>query len=149
MDVLAIKTAIVAPTTHGPPGGGQANSLFRPFSWPAEPISRALQGPAGPARTLSGFPAFLFSYLFVTVHCRSPKIRKISPTRSKKSPNGPPNDVKSIPEAPKIQLFRNSENSQKPVFLLWFRHIGPSSCGCFGHQNGDLRADHPDDIPKR
>ena len=65
------------------------------------------------------------------------------------SPNGSPNDPKSMPEAPKIQLFRISENYQKPLFLLWFRHIGPSSFGRFGEQNGDRRADHPPDTQKR
>ena len=65
------------------------------------------------------------------------------------SPNGSPNDPKSIPKAPKIQPFRNSENYQKPMFLLWFRHIGPSWCGRFGHQNGDRRANHPPDTQKR
>ena len=65
------------------------------------------------------------------------------------SPNGSPNDPKSMPEAPTIQLFRISENYQKPLFLLWFRHIGPSSFGRFGEQNGDRRADHPPDTQKR
>ena len=65
------------------------------------------------------------------------------------SPNSSPNDPKSMPEAPKIQLFQISENSQKPLFLLWFRHIGPSSFGRFGDQDGDRRADRPTDTQKQ
>jgi hypothetical protein len=54
-----------------------------------------------------------------------------------------------VPQAPKNRYFRISENSQKPLFLLGFRHIGPSSFGRFGDQNGDRRADRPADTQKQ
>ena len=90
-----------------------------------------------------------FFAAFFRIDFRAPKIPKKSPRWAKMRPNGSPNDPKSMPEAPKIQPFRTSENSQKPLFLLWFRHIGRSWCGRFHRQNGDRRADRPPDTPKR
>ena len=98
---------------------------------------------------LPGITCVTFFPSFFRIDFRAPKIPKRSPRGTKMSPNGSPNDPKAMPEAPKIQPFRTSENSQKPLFLLWFRHIGRSWCGRFHRQNGDRRADRPPDTPKR
>ena len=54
-----------------------------------------------------------------------------------------------MPEAPQNRYFRINEKSQKPLFLSWFRHIGSSSFGRLGDQNGDRRADRSTDAQKR
>ena len=100
---------------------------------------------------MSGFPGITcvtFFPPFFRSAFRPPKIPQRRPRRAKKRPNDPPNDPKSVPKAPQNRYFRIRENSQKPLFLLWFRHIGPSSFGRFGDQNGDRRADRPTDTQK-
>ena len=89
------------------------------------------------------FPCF-FRIVF-----RPPKILPRCPRGAQRRPNDPQNDPKSVPEAPQNRYFRINEKSQKPLFLLWFRHIGSSSFGRLGDQNGDRRADRSTDAQKR
>ena len=79
----------------------------------------------------------------------SPKMWTMFAQGPKKRPNAPPNDPKSVPKAPQNRYLRISEKCQKPLFLLWFGHMGPSSFERFGDQNGDRRADRPTDTPKQ
>ena len=106
---------------------------------------------AGPPHSpgLLGITRMTFFPSFFRIDFRAPKITKKCPRGAKKRPNGPPNDPKSMPEAPKIPPFRTTENYQKPLFLLWFRHIGPSWVRRFRCQSGDRRADRPPDTQKR